>query len=42
MSYNTYFGFLATVILSAMIVAVVATVPGVSADGDDNPPRPAS
>ena len=40
MSYNTYFGFLAAVILSAIIVAVAATVPGVSADDDDLPPPP--
>ncbi len=40
MSYNTYFGFLAAVILSAIIVAVAATAPGVSADDDDRPPPP--
>ena len=36
MPYNTYFSFVATLILSALIVTVVATVPGVSADGDDD------
>ena len=36
MSYNTYFGFLAAVILSALVVTLVAISPGVSADGDDD------
>ena len=36
MTCNTYFGFLAAVILSALIVTLVATAPGVSADGDDD------
>ena len=36
MPYSKYPGFLATLILSALIVFVAATVPGVSADGDDD------
>ena len=36
MPYNTYFGFLATIVLSALIVTLVATTPGASADGDDD------
>ena len=40
MSYSKYPGLLATLILSALIVFVAATVPGVSADDDDIPPPP--
>ena len=40
MPYSKYPGFLATLILSALIVFVAATVPGVSADGDDDIPEP--
>ena len=41
MSYSKYPGLLATLILSALIIFVAATVPGVSADGgDDIPPPP--
>ena len=36
MSYNTYFGFLAAVILSALVVTLVVIAPGVSADGEDD------
>ena len=40
MPYSKYPSFLATLILSALIVFVAATVPGVSADGDDDIPEP--
>ena len=40
MSYSKYPGLLATLILSALIIFVAATVPGVSADDDDVPTPP--
>ena len=40
MTLNTHSGLLAAIILSAMIIAVAATAPGVSADDDDLPAPP--
>ena len=40
MTYNTCLGFLAAIILSAMIFAVAVTAPGVSANDDDDLPPP--
>ena len=40
MAYNSYLGFLAAIILSALVVTIAATAPGAHADDDDLPPPP--
>ena len=40
MAHNSYIGFLAAIILSALVVAVAATAPGVSAADADSPLPP--